>query len=303
MTTVKEAKDLFILDKRANGRAPRTILDYHRCLDPLVEWCEQRGIDLEELSRNDVRYFVIDDVRSNGWAESTVAIHIRNLRTFLKWCYREEKLIDKDLSQVLDVPRTKRREEDPLTPAEINRLLNICEDDALADRDRALLMLFLDTGVRLGEMTSVQRNHLEFNEDGKGWMRIYGSKTQQWRFVMLGRRTVSAMKTYLEQRTDEKDALWIGCRLDKPLKKRGVSQVIKRRGERAGVDRLHPHLFRRTFATHWLDAGGDPERMRVILGWSSETLAKMMKIYVMTNLEKLEKAHDKVGPVDNLPLP
>ncbi len=303
MTTVKEAKDLFILDKRVNGRAPRTILDYHRCLDPLAEWCEQHDIALEELGRNDVRRFVMDDVRSNGWAESTIAIHIRNLRTFLSWCHKKEKLTGDDLSQVLDAPSTSRREEHSLTPSEINQLLNACEGDALADRDRALLLLFLDTGVRLGEMTSIQRDHLQFNEDGKGWVRIYASKTQQWRFVMLGRRTVSALKMYLEQRTDEENALWIGCRLDKRLKKRGISKVIKRRGKQAGIDRLHPHLFRHTFATHWLDASGDPERMRLILGWSPETLAKMMETYVTSTLEKLKNAHERVGPVDNLPLP
>ena len=75
--------------------------------------------------------------------------------------------------------------------------------------------------------------------------------------------------------------------------------MVKRRARQAGLpdDRVHPHLFRKTFATGWLDNGGDAERLRVLAGWSSY---EMLGVYVESSRRRLEEAHRRAGLVDRL---
>ena len=287
----------FITAKIADGRAERTIEDYHRCLDPFVAWCEEHGITLDNLSRDDVRRYVAR-LRRRDLAAATVAIHIRNIRTFLGWVWREG-LTESNLATALKSPPTHRRDELPLSPEEIAALLSACTGPQ-AIRDRAIILFLLDTGLRVGEMVSITMDQIQYLNETGGCLWIYGSKTGEWRFVFVGQRTAASLSQYIEDRDDDIDALWVGRQ--GPLTGRGVAHMLKRRGRAAGIEeRVHPHIFRRTFATLWLDAGGDQERMRVILGWSPETLAKMMEIYVSSKRRELEEAHRRAGPVDNLP--
>lgn len=289
---------LFTLAKRADGRSPRTIQDYHRCLDPFAAWCTAQSLTLGNLTRSDVRRYVVK-LRSNGWSEATVGIHIRNLRTFLRWCYDEE-LITSNLALAMQAPRQIIRDETPLSPHECAHLVAACTGDQQATRDKALILMFIDTGLRIGEMASIKRDDVHITGEGRGWIRIYATKTKTYRFVILGQRVVTALTKYLGQRRDKYVELWIGKR--GPLAKEAIYRIVKKRGAAAGIKRVHPHIFRRTFATLWFDNDGDPERLRVLAGWSSATLALMLKTYIGSDREQLAAAHVKAGPVDNLPL-
>lgn len=290
----------FILAKHADGRAPRTIQDYHRCLDPFASWCAAQPLTLGNLARSDVRRYVVK-LRSNGWSESTVGIHIRNLRTFLRWCH-DEGLANENLALAISAPRMRRREELPLSHAEIKLLVSACSDSSWAERDRALILFLLDTGMRVGEMVLVKRADLHLNlNSSTGWLWVYGPKTRKHRFVILGQRTLATLLKYLEARgeNDGIPELWIGRK--GALTDRGVSHALKRLARAVGLEkRVHPHIFRKTFATNWLDNKGDPERLRVLMGWSAETLALMLTIYIASKRTHLEIAHAIASPVDNL---
>ncbi|HID88272.1 MAG TPA: hypothetical protein EYP52_00980, partial [Anaerolineae bacterium] len=102
---------------------------------------------------------------------------------------------------------------------------------------------------------------------------------------------------YLQSRTDDNPALWINQR-GGTLTQRGIYWVVKRRARQAGLEsRVHPHLLRKTFTTAWLDNGGDPERLRVLAGWSS---LEMLKVYAGSSPGRLIEAHRRAGPVDRL---
>jgi site-specific recombinase XerD len=290
------AVEFFITAKEADGRAPRTISDYHRCLDPLLAWCAAKSITLATLTRNDVRRYV-SSLRARGWSDGTVGIHVRNIRCFLRWIWNEG-MKDENLATCLESPRTVRRQDSVLTPAQIEALLDACSGDEYAIRDRAIILMFLDTGVRSGEMAGLRRSNLHINGDGTGWMSVYGSKSRKWRFVFVGERTTQAMVSYLEQRDDDHNALWMG-RYGKPLAREGIYRIVTRRGDDAGVQ-VYPHLLRKTFATLWLDNGGDPERLRVLAGWTPASISDMLRVYVESGRENLARAHRDAGPVDNL---
>lgn len=122
MRLSEAAVQSFILAKKADGRAERTIEDYHRCLDPFSEWCESRGLDADNLDRDDFRRYVAEELRSNDWAQNTVAIHIQNLRCLLSWLH-DEGHTKENLAQAVEAPEREIRVEEPLTQDEIQAML------------------------------------------------------------------------------------------------------------------------------------------------------------------------------------
>ncbi len=292
---LSKAIQFFITARTADGRAPRTIQDYHRVLDPFAAWCADRGITVELLNREQVREYAAH-LREHGWSEGTVAIHIRNLRAFLCWLSEEGYTAD-NLAKALKAPRRIDHQEDPLAPEEIRALIAACQDgSAEGRRDLALILVFLDTGLRIGEMVRLRREDVNFNdENGTAWIRVYAPKTRTYRFVFLGKNATEVLRVYISGRKDPQEALWVGK--SKALTAQGIYKAIRRRAEKAGVGRVHPHLFRKSFATHWLDNGGDVERLRVLAGWRS---LEMLSAYVCSAVRQLEQAHRRAAPVDCL---
>lgn len=296
---ITDAVPRFVLAKRADGRKPRTISDYRRCLNPFAAWCEAREITLDNLTRQQFRHYVAEELRDPGrdLADGTVAIHLSNLRTFLNWL-QAEQLLESDIASAVEMPsaKSRRRIELPLSPDEIVSLLDACEGDEQAQRDRAMILAFLDTGLRRIEMSRLERQQLNLTAEGDGWLKLLDPKSGALKFSILGQLTVTALTAYLESRDDNSPALWMGRR--GPLTVHGISKTIQRRGELSGVTRVHPHLFRKTFATWWMRFGGNEQQLMDLAGWESE---EMLRLYVQAgSLEDLLTAHRRSGPVDNL---
>lgn len=291
--TVDDMVESFILARRADGRAPRTIRDYHRALDPFAAWCRGRRLSVKSLNRDHIREYVAD-LRSRGWAEGTVAIHVRNLRTFLRWLY-EEGYTSGNLAEAVKAPRKVVRVEEPLTIHEIRLLLSACHGDDFALRDRAIILVFVETGLRRGEMARLKRGDVHLGENS-AWIQVYAPKTKTYRFAFLQREATTALREYLASRRDNNEYLWIGAR--GPLTDDGIYQVLRRRAVRAGLNphRVHPHAFRKFFATWWVQNGGDTIRLQHLGGWTSP---EMLKVYVLlARREELEQAHRQISPAD-----
>ena len=299
---VAEAVEEFIIAKQADGRAPRTIADYRRVLLPFADWCGENGIGgVSALNRSHIRSYVAH-LREKGWAEGTVAIHVRNLRTFLRWCHLEG-IHPENLALAVKAPKTKSREEALPTPEELALFLQACRgEDFLSRRDLALALTLLDTGLRVGEVVLLTVSAV--NLDGQGsHIKIYAPKTGSWRFVFLGRAATAVLQTYLAERRKKHkaawgDALFVGQQ--GPLTEQGVYKALKRRAQEAGLPpkKFHPHIWRKMFATFWLEGGGDTVRLKRIGGWKTEA---MLEIYVVTaGGRDLSEAHRRYGPVDRL---
>ena len=101
---------------------------------------------------------------------------------------------------------------------------------------------------------------------------------------------------YLDGRQDDDPALWMGRW--GPLTVEGIYRTIKKRGKEANVTRIHPHLFRKTFATWWVRYGGDEQRLMALGGWASP---EMLQVYVQVgSITDLIEAHRRFGLVDNM---
>jgi integrase/recombinase XerD len=295
----------FITARTADGRAPRTLQDYARVLWPFVD-----GHLTVDLTRETIRAYVAK-LQASSWKPATVAIHIRNLRAFLRWLNTEGYTAD-NLALAVKAPRTTTRIEIPIMPEEIQALLDTCTTASYHDRrDRALIMILCDTGLRVGELVGLIVGHWRRESDSGGsYLLVLAPKTHSYRYAILGRAATSALVNYLELRgTLPGDAPLFatapgksqGLTNGQPMKVRAVGSLLVRRGALAGLERCrtHPHIFRKSFATTFLDNGGDTERLRVLAGWSS---MEMVKIYADSSLRRLQEVHRRAGPVDQMKL-
>lgn len=310
----------FIIARTADGRAPQTIHDYRRVLEPFTQWCSDDlhitsldGLtarpssprsELAEVgvTRETIREYAAY-LRTKGWKDGTVAIHIRNLRTFLKWVH-EEGYTRENLAAAIKAPRQVTRIEIPITPEEIQLLLDTCSTDGFYDqRDRTLILLMSDTGLRTGEIINLKIGDWRSESDNSGsYLLVFAPKTSTTRYAILGHSATDAMLNYLNGRGKLSSDDMLFCSEDgAPLKKRAIGSLLMRRGARAGLERcrVHPHIFRKAFVTGALDNGMDTERVRVLAGW---TTMAMFKTYTDSTLSKLRAAHQRAGPVDRMNL-
>jgi integrase/recombinase XerC/integrase/recombinase XerD len=296
MKSVADAVQSYIFARTADGRASSTIRDYHRTLtDELVEWSEKQGLKLDSMVRDDVRRYVAY-LRESDWSVATVGIYVRNLRAFLRWCY-EEGYTETNLALAVKPPKMVKRREKLLTPEELQRLIDVCQGYPTAFRDKAIILTFLDSGLRRGEMVRLQLKDIHI-EGETTWIGVYASKTDTTRFAFLREDATRALKDYLATRTDDYQALWIGKQ--GPLKANSINHILRRRAKDADLDpnRVHPHVFRKLFATQWVEGGGDPTRLMWLGGWTS---MQMLDVYVQLSRKRdLAAAHQQYSPVDRM---
>ena len=159
-----------------------------------------------------------------------------------------------------------------------------------------ITLLLLDTGIRASELLGLKLDDVYLNEDK---IKVWGKGSKE-RIVPLGTTAKKALLRHiLSSRTDsEEDQVFLSAN-GTPLTYNGLAHMIKRLGEKAGVPRLHAHLFRHTFAVKYLMNGGDLMTLRLILGHTSLEVTQM---YMHLAESHVKVQHHKFSPVDRLGL-
>jgi integrase len=181
---------------------------------------------------------------------------------------------------------------------EIRALLKACETNNPFEsaRDEAIIRMFLDTGIRLGEMTGLKMSDLDL----KLHVAIVMGKGSRFRTVPFDVRTAGVLDRYRRRRLRHKyadsESLWLGVK--GPLSDSGITQIIRRRSADAGLPRIHPHQFRHTFAHQWLSMGGNEGDLQRIAGWSSPQM--LVRYGASAAEERAQQAHRRLGLWDDL---
>jgi integrase/recombinase XerD len=233
----------------------------------------------------------------------------KGLRSFFRWAHDELSVgrPDKELKR----PRFTSEPIQPFTQDEVKALIDACmytkEYDTTrrrsfrvtrptGKRDRAIVVTMVDTGIRLSEMCRLKVGDLNLET---GALRIEphgsGQKTKA-RIVYLGKSGKSAVWKYLADREPGDDEPLFLSGRGGPLKPRAVGHLMTRLGERAGVNDVHPHRFRHTFATEFLRNGGDVYALQSFLGHS--TLTMCLRYLTLTNADTAA-AHRRSSPADH----
>ena len=171
----------------------------------------------------------------------------------------------------------------PYTDEERERMLRKCS----SLRDKALLEFLYSTAVRVSELSEINREDIRYaNKE----LIVYGKGAKE-RTVYINERTNMYLKEYLESRKDNDPALFVGSK--KPnsrLTKTGIEDIIRRIGEKAGVENAHPHRFRRTALTKALNRGMPLQEAMIFAGHAkSETTMR----YRTVNQEGVRYHHFK----------
>lgn len=193
-------------------------------------------------------------------------------------------------------PRMPKLIPKPFSRHDIDNLLLLCSGNRFLEvRNRALVLLFLDTGLRLAEVAGIQLQDIDFDRET---IKVMGKGAKERR-VRIGKTAQKAILRYLLNRNDGLPCLWV-TEERRPMAKGGVQMVIKRLAQRAGITgvKLGPHTFRHTAAISYLRNGGSEFTLQLMLGHST---LQMTRKYVATlGEEDLIKAHRTASPVDNL---
>lgn len=194
----------------------------------------------------------------------TLHLIARNLRAFGRWLHRQGH---SNPFAVLIMPKLEKVIVEPLTAEEIQALFSCWGDEsAFALRWQAILSFMLDTGVRVGELVSLTLDNLDM-QNYRAKVRGKGSRE---RYVFFGNRTHRLTSRYLhEGRNDVSPRVFVS--LDgEAMTTNGVQQIIKRAKKKTGIERLHAHLFRHTFASAYVQRNaGDVFGLQQLLGHSS----------------------------------
>ena len=200
------------------------------------------------------------------------------VRRFSKWLARKDH-IPADLLRDLERPKLDEPALMPLTDAQLRTLLATCKGkDFHHVRDRAVIMLMFETGLRADELVSMTTD--DVNLDARLAV-IRRGKGGKGRLVRFSPQCNAALDDYVHARRRHhlapgSDAFWLGAR-GREFGYYGLYNTVKRRGALIGLPDLHPHQLRSTSAVRWLRKGGSPTGLMAQAGWAS---VDMLRRYI-----------------------
>ena len=310
VASVAKVKDMD-LDKLKNqfldyleierGRSAKTIANYRAYLDRFLTWAKiSRPEKISEELVSRFRLFLnrYQSPSGKGLKKATQNYYIIALRSFLK--YLSKKNIASLQAEKIEIGKTTRPEIEFLESEEIKRIIEAAEGKGLKSlRDRAILELLFSSGLRVSELTDLNRDKIdlknqEFSVRGKG---------DKIRLVFISDSAKSALERYLEKRTDIDPAAFIrdvkglerfsSKKTSSPdslrLTPRSIQRIVKYYAAKAGIIKdVHPHTFRHSFATDLLSNGADIRSVQIMLGHSSITTTQ---IYTHITNPRLKEIH------------
>lgn len=286
---LRKAVDEFLIDCRAGGLSAKTLCVYGGNLRRFGEY--MGGIKLADpLVPHVRRYFA--ELQELELSPYTVDQHYRTLNTFFQWCVREGTL---DLNPIDRVrrPKVPKRLAPRLYSEQIERLVDALKGTALSERNLAMTLLMIDSGLRVGEVVGLEMKNLHLNEQ---YAKVNG-KGDKEREIPFGETVVEALERYLAVRPESSCGYVFLSQYGGPTTVMAVQLMLKRLKDDVGVDRLYPHLLRHTFARIYLEEG-DLKTLQEILGHeSSQTTAD---IYLAPDIRDLKRKHKQAGPIDRI---
>jgi site-specific recombinase XerD len=261
-------------------QTPRTQGWYLEKLSRFVAWCAAQGVQtVDQITAPAIRRFLaaMQERRNahTGQPISTFTLHgyAQVVKGFLNWCAKEE-LISEKLPKRIEMPRVEQKVIETFSPDQIKRLFAACATaptPALLARDRAILSLLLDTGIRASELCHLMLTGV-FLTPADAFIRVQG-KGRKEREIGLGNEARAALHRYLTRyrKAPKAEQHVFLTRSQTPLGLTGLASMIRHLrdvGKVKGV-RCSPHTFRHTFAVNYLQAGGDIYRLSRLLGHTS----------------------------------
>lgn len=246
----------FIDAKKVEGCSERTLKEYKNSAVKLVSHFEEKT--LRKITTDDVRNYLMSYQGINNCSNTTIDNHRRNLSSFFSWLEAEDYILKSPMLRIHKI-KTKKVVKKIISDEDIEILRDNCKDI----RDLAIIDLLYSTGIRVGELVNLNKDDVDFENREC----IVIGKGNKERTVYFDARTKLHLMNYLSRRKDNNSALFVS--LDKPYDRLNISGVevrLRKLGKKLGIERIHPHKFRRTMATRAIDKGMPIEQVQQLLG-------------------------------------
>ena len=299
--------------KTAEGRAKGTLQQYRLNYGFFVEYLDGKGIDrnlgnidsslirdyivfmMKEKVRFDGHQFVPDHAKTVGLSKVTINTRLKTLRVFFQFLEDEGMIRSNPMKAVKNV---KEEEEEIviLTVKELQALLNAPNQKRYADfRDYVLMNLLLDSFLRIKEALSLKISDVDL-DTGMITVRGETAKNRKYRVVPIEKSTVRLLEELIRDNAGFDSEYIFLANYGERLESGQFRHRLKEHAEKAGISkRVHPHLFRHTGATLFLESGGDIRHLQMMLGHSD---LRMVLRYTHLSKQSLKQQHEQFSPLN-----
>ena len=274
--------------------SPHTQTNYQRQLAKLIAYIDDMQIrDWRVLKTVQIRQLSAFYHRK-GMSARSIALILSACRSFFDFLVSREKMAFNPAKGV-KAPKFDRPLPKTVDVDQVNALLaGIDDGEDLGIRDKAITELFYSSGIRLAELVRLDLNDIDFQNASA---RIIG-KGNKTRHVPIGRHALKALREWIKVRGvwlggNDTEAVFISQRLGR-LSPRSIQQRLAYWGKFVGMNgRLHPHKFRHSCATHFLESSGDLRAVQELLGHANLSTTQ---VYTHLDFQQLAKVYDNAHP-------
>lgn len=254
-----------------DGKSEKTIKAYRRTIIKMTECLQKKHV---EIGPYDIRLFLAYE-KSRGVSNTTLENTRANLSAFFQWLTVEE-LVDRNPCMNIKPIKCPDRERFPLSSVELDALRIACN----GTRERAMIELLVSSGVRVSELTGLDVEDISIPDLE---VHVRNGKGGKDRTTYISEVARTHLSKYVKEHGITSGPLFVNGKHNR-LRPGGVRFILNRIAERAGVENVHPHRFRRTFATSLADRGMQVQEIMRLLGHTN----------INTTMEYVSMSDDRI---------
>ena len=239
-----------------DGKSEKTVRQYVRTCRKLSDLIHKR---FDEMGTYDIRYYLANDME-RGLHSSSIENQRAYISAFFQWLANEDIIQKNPAAKIPPIKCTKEIRK-AFSDVEIDALRSACKNE----KERAIVEVLLSTGVRVSELAAMQIEDIDKNSMT---VHVKHGKGDKERITYINDVALRHLLAYINNRKESGTAVFYN-KDHEPLQDGGIRKVLYAIGNRAGVDNVHPHRFRRTFATNLAKRGMEIQLIQKLMGHSN----------------------------------
>ena len=277
--------------------SPNTIAAYRSDLLSFIEWLEDNHVSSFENIKRIYIHDYLADLKDDGLETATLARRLVAIKMFFRYMF-QEKIISKDITNVMDSPKLWQLLPDFLSSAEVDAIMSAYPrsiKNPLHFRNRTILEVMYACGLRVSETANLNLGSVRFDDET---LRVKGKGNKE-RLVPIGKTALKLIDRYLtdirpQLVKNQMEATLFLSNNGKKLNREWIWKIVKEAAVIAGINKnIYPHTLRHSFASHLLENGADLRVIQEMLGHADISTTQ---IYTHVNQKQLLDIHHRFHP-------